>query len=157
MKTLVKRIKATLQADATISSYVQAEAIQIVSADVLPSVSVTLVPFIGVAPVSTSEMWHSSGHKDRIHNVRIFIVQNMEVQETAIVGDSVKKGVLEIVDDVSNAVRAKFFALGGTNYLSKPAEIVGVTFTTAQYGDGVFLFVAQVNLLCVQQIEVTTS
>ena len=157
MKTLVKRIKSALQADTNISTYVQAEAIQICSSDVLPSVSVSLVPFIGVAPVSTSEMWHSSGHKDRIHNVRIFIVQNMEVQETAIVGDSVKKGVLEIVDDVSNAMRAKFFASGGTNYLSKPSEITGVTYTTAAYGDNIFLFVAQVNLLCVQQIEVTTS
>ena len=157
MKTLVTRIKTTLQGDATLSTYVQSSSVQVVSPDLLPDISDTILPFVGIAPVATGEAWRSTGIMDVTHTVRIYIVQQLEVYETAFLGDTTKPSIFELLDYVKDAVRAKFFASGGQNYLSKPSIISNVRYTTSPYGDNIYLLVGAVDLVCIRQITVTTS
>ena len=155
MKTLVKRIKAQLQGDTTITPYVATTSMQIVSPDMLPDIAITATPFIGIAPVSTTEGWFSTGKMNLIHTVRIFIVQSFEVQETAIIGDSVKPSIFELTDLVKDSVRAEFFASGGVNWLSKPAVITNTRYSTPPMGDNYYVFVSAIDLACARQIDVT--
>lgn len=157
MKILCNRIKSTLQADATILTYVQPTSIQIVSPDLLPDISDTILPYIGVAPVSTSEKWYATGKIALYHVVRVYIVQQLEIFEAAIVGDSVKPGLFELLDYVKNALRTKYFAVDGTNYLSKPSLISGVRYGTSGYGDSMYCFVATVDLDCQRLADVTVT
>ena len=155
MKELLERIKTNLLLDGTLSTYIKTGAVQVVSPDVLPSIATSFLPFIGVAPLRSSTVWFSTGRKDTTHLVRIFVVQKMEVQELAILGNSTKRGILEIIADVEPVVRAKMFPSGGVNYLSKPSEISDVSYSTMGYGDNLYTIVAQITLTCVRQISVS--
>ena len=78
--------------------------------------------------------------------------------ENSIIGDSVKKGLLEITEDVENAIRGNRLptTLGGTDYyLSKPIEIKNVDYTVAGYGGDSYLFVASFVLECVKLFNIT--
>ena len=157
MKTLIKRIQTALQTDATISQYVASNSIQVVSPDLLPDISQTALPYIGIAPISTSEAWFSTGIQNVTHIVNIYVCQILEIVETAILGDTVKPGLLELLTYVENATRAKQFASAGVNYLSKPSQIAGVRYSTSPYGDNVFVFVGTITLQCVRQIVVVPA
>lgn len=157
MKTLLSRIKSTLLADATLGAYLSQESVKVTSPDLLPDISNALLPFIGVAPLSTSEGWVATGKQDVIHTVKLFVITNLEIIETAIMGDSTKKSILEVVNDVKDVLRAKVFTVDSVNYLSKPTTMSGITYNTAQYGDNVYLFVATMTLTCVRQIDVTVT
>lgn len=157
MKELIKRIKDALQGDVTVTANVPSESIHVVSPDMLPDISQTSLPYIGIAPLATSEAWFSTGFMHFTHTVRLFIVQSFEVYETSIVGDSVKPSIFELLDYVKTVVRANFFASGGVNYLEKPALIVGVRYSTAPYGDNAYVFVASIDLQCIQSLQVTTK
>jgi len=155
VKTLLSRIKENLRADGVLATYVKSIAIQITSADLLPDVAVTMIPFIGIAPVTSTESFVSTQEKAEVHTVKIQIVNKFDVKEVSILGDSVKKGIKEIIDDVENVIRSKFFPSGGVNYLSKPSEITGVTYTTSPYGDQFYVFVASITLVCEKRIQVS--
>lgn len=155
MKELLERIKTNLLLDGTLSTYIKTGAVQVVSPDVLPSIATSFLPFIGVAPLRSSTVWFSTARKDTTHLVRIFVVQKMEVQELAILGNSTKRGILEIIADVEPVVRAKMFPSSGVNYLSKPSEISDVSYSTMGYGDNLYTIVAQITLTCVRQISVS--
>lgn len=158
MKTLVQRIKSTLQADATVIANVPSTSILVVSPDVLPDISQTSLPFIGIAPVATSEAWFSTGFLNETHLVRLFVVQSLEVYETSMIGDTVKPSIFELLTMVKNAVRAKYFKDSNQNdYLSKPSVISGVRYTTSPYGDNMFVFVGAIDLQCIRQISATVS
>lgn len=159
MKTLLQRIKSALQSDATVSTCVSGSSIQIISPDLIPEVAITTVPFIGIAPITTSEAWVSTGMQDSTHMVNIYVCQSLEIQEEAIIGDSSsgKKGLLELISYISSVVRAKFFASGNVNYLSKPSMITGIRYSTSPYGDDVYVFVGTITLQCVVQSNVTTA
>ena len=147
MKTLLSRMKAALRADTLLMAYTSSEAIQVVAPDTLPSVATSLIPFIGIAPMGTSESWLAQ-QKRAVHSVNLYVVQYMEYPEEAIMGDSVKRGLLEILEDVERIVRGNQFSSEGVNYLAKPTDIVGVSYARGEMGDGIYAIVAVIALTC---------
>lgn len=113
-----------------------------------------MVPYIGVAPVRSSEAYVAQ-RKEITHLVDIYAVTYLQVQENAIIGDSVKKGILEIVEDIQTAVRGHRLPEAGVNYLSKPIDISSTEYSIAGYGDQVYLMVASMTLQCVKLITLT--
>lgn len=152
MKTIVKRLKTVLQNDATLSAYVKR--IEFVSPKLLPDIAQTLVPYIGIAPVNTSESWVAQ-RKQAIHIVDVYAVIYLQQQENSIIGDSVKKGILEIVTDIESAVRGHRLPENSVNYLSKPVEITAVDYVVSGYGDNAYLLVASIQLQCVRLFDIT--
>jgi len=153
MKITVTRLKTLLQTTASLS-YVKK--VEIVSPKLLPDISNTMVPYIGIAPVSSSETWIAQ-KKQSTMSVEIYAVIFLVQQENAIIGDSVKKGILEIVEDIDVAVRGNFLSSGGVRYLSKPIEIVGIDYVVSGYGDNFYLLVASINLQCVKLFDITLT
>lgn len=154
MKAIVDRLKSVLQASAALSAV---KRVELVSPKLLPDISLTLVPFIGIAPVNTSEGWRAQ-RKEAIHRVDLYLVNRLEIQESAITGDSVKQGLLEFTANVSNVIRGHRLpaTTGGTDYyLSKPIEIKNIEYVTAGYGDNVFLLVATMTIECTTLFNIT--
>ena len=154
MKTTVTRLKTLLQEDATLSSYVKK--VEIVSPKLLPDISNTMVPYIGIAPVNSTETWIAQ-RKQSTMIVELYAVILLQQQENAIIGDSVKKGILEIVEDIDTVVRGKFLSSSNVRYLSKPIEITGIDYVTAGYGDNFYLLVASITLQCLKLFDITLS
>ena len=151
MKTVVKQLKTTMQNNATLS-YIKK--FEIVSPKLLPDLSMSLIPYIGIAPVSSSESWIAQ-RKQVVHTVDLYVVDFLQIQESAIIGDTVKPGLLDIVNDVSNIVRGERLPVSGINYLSKPIEITSIDYVVAGYGENVFLLVASMVLQCVRLFNIT--
>lgn len=147
MKSLLERIKQDIKNDAVLASYLKA--VQIVGPDVLPDVSTSLVPFVGIAPISTSESWFAM-EQQHVHTVRLYMIQSLMIKETAIIGTDVDRGLLQMMADVETVVRAKFFARDGLNYLSKPSEITNVDYSLGGYGDQIYTIVGIVTLQCIR-------
>ena len=145
MKTLLQRIKTALQDNATLASYIKG--IQIVAPNTLPDLSSSLVPWLGVAPVSSSEIWKSNAQKEVTHLVDIYVVQYLQIQETSILGSGSDRGLLDVLNDTETVVRGNYFSVAG-DYLSKPADVIRVSYTTAGYGDNIFLIVSTISLSC---------
>ena len=151
MKTILSQIKTTLRNSTTLR-YVNK--IEIVSPKLLPDISSSLLPYIGIAPVSTSESWIAQ-QKEAVHSVDVYAVIWLQIPESAILGDSVKKGMLEVVDDISSVLRGERLLVNSNYYLSKPIEITNIDYVVAQYGDNAFLLVADISLRCVRRFALT--
>jgi len=151
MKTILNRLKTALSTSATLS-YVKK--FEIVSPKLLPDVSSSMVPYIGIAPASTTESWVSQ-RKQAVHSVDIYAVIYLQIQESAIIGDSVKKGIIEIVDDIESVVRGHRLPEASVNYLAKPIEISSVDYIVSSYGDNIYLLIASINLQCIRLFDIT--
>lgn len=151
MRTTINRLKSLLSSSATLS-YIKK--FEIVSPKLLPDISSSLVPYIGIAPVNTTESWVAQ-RKQAINNVDVYVVTYLQVPEAAIVGDSVKKGLLEAVEDTLSVVRGSFLPSESVNYLSKPIEVTGVDWISTGYGDNTYLLVANITLQCVRLFNIT--
>lgn len=147
MKTVLARLKSESQADATLASYVNTFAT--VAPRFLGLVGVDNVPFIGFAPVNSPEEWRTQ-NKDAIHTVEAYLVWLYTVEEDSIMGRGDAKGFLDFVADFCNVVRGTQLASDGTNYLSKPTDIMGVDYTTEPMGDNYYLLIATVTLRCIR-------
>lgn len=152
MKTTIKRIKSVLQNNATLSAYIKK--FEFVAPRLLPEIPSSLVPYIGISGITTAESWIAQ-RKQAIHNVELYIVTYLQQTENAIIGDSVKKGLLEVTEDVQSAIRAHRLPENSVNYLSKPIEITGIDYSVASYGDSTYLFVASISLQCVRLFDIT--
>lgn len=150
MKTILKELKSVLQASQTLS-YIKK--VEIVSPRLLPEIASTQVPYVGIAPMSTSESWVAQ-RKQAVHSVDLYIVNYLQIPETSIIGDSVKKGLLEVVEDVESVIRGHRLPINNVNYLSKPIEIVSLDYLTANYGDNSFLLISVIVLQCVRLFEI---
>ncbi|GAF99546.1 unnamed protein product [marine sediment metagenome] len=146
MRTLIGRMKTVLQSDGTLSGYVKK--VEITAPRTLPEIKTTTVPWIGIAPVNSPESWYSNGKKQVFHTVELYLVHWYKLQEVSIYGDGNKAGILELIEDTISAVRGNYFASGAVNYLDKPTDITNIEYTTAGYGDNVFLIVATITLSC---------
>lgn len=151
MKTSVTRIKTLLQNSATLNTYIKK--IEIISPRLLPDLTIAQVPYIGIAPVSSSESWVAQ-MKQSILRIELYAVNWFQVQEVSIIGDSIKKGILEIVDDVSTVIRGSFLPENSINYLSKPIEITNIDYIVAGYGDNAYLLVSSISLQCVKLFSI---
>jgi len=146
MRILIGRIKSVLQDDTTLKTYIKK--VEITAPRTLPEIKTTTVPWIGIAPINSPETWKANKQKEVFHTVELYIVHWYQLQETAVYGAGNKEGILEIVEDVKDAVRGSFFASAGVNYLSRPTDITNIEYTTAGYGDNIFLIVATITLSC---------
>ncbi len=151
MKSTVKQIKSVLSSHSTLS-YIKK--FEIVSPRLLPDISSTQVPYVGIAPLSTSESWVAQ-RKQAIHRVEIYIVNYIQLMENSIIGDTVKPGLLDVVNDVESVIRGHRLPIDGTNYLSKPIEINSVDYSVTTYGDQFYLFVASLSLECIRLFNIT--
>lgn len=151
MKTTVSRLKTLLNSSATLN-YVKR--FEICSPKLLPDIPSSMVPYIGIAPIGTTESWVAQ-RKQAIHTVDLYAVTYLQIQESAIVGDSVKKGILEIVDDITSVVRGSFLTSESVKYLSKPIEVQSIDYVLTGYGDNTFLLVSSIALQCVRLFEIT--
>lgn len=152
MKTILTRLQTIIQTNSTLSYIKKTE---IVSPKLLPDISQTMVPYIGLAPISTSESWIAQ-RKEAINNVDLYIVNFLQQQENAIIGNTTKKGLLEIVEDVESVIRGHRLPDGSGNYyLSKPIEITNVDYVVSGYGDNVYLLVASLFLNCTRIFNIT--
>lgn len=144
---MLSRIKEDLKNDAVLASYVKA--VEVCGPDVLPDVSKSLVPWIGIAPISSPESWFAM-EKEITHTVRVYVVHALEIREKSIIGSDQDRGLLDMMADVERVVRARFFARDGQNYLSKPSDIVGVDYVLGGYGDQIYTFVGVITVVCVR-------
>lgn len=151
MKTICKQLKTALQADSSLSNIKRFE---IVAPKLLPEIASSQVPFLGIAPVSTSETWVAQ-RKQAVHTVDLYIVDFLQIQENAIIGDTVKPGLLELVSSISDVVRGQRLTVDGNFYLAKPIEITGIDYMVTGYGDATYLFVASMSLQCVRVFNIT--
>ncbi len=140
IKTLMSRMKTELQDDSTLDGYVKK--VEIVAPRSLPVVNEANVPYIGIAPVSSPEAWKTNKKKEVIYTVEVYAVYWLQIQETAIIGGGGHTGLLDFVRDVSTVLRGNTF----NDYLSKPADITVPEFTTAGYGDTIYLIVCTIVL-----------
>ena len=148
MKDLLSKIKTVLIDDSTLSPYVKK--VEVVAPRSLPVINESNVPYIGIAPVSSPESWKTNKKKEVIHTVEVYAVYWLQIQETAIIGDSSHKGILQFVEDIKSALRGHTF----NNYLSKPTDLTVSEFTTAGYGDSIYLIVSTITLVCHRIFEV---
>ena len=151
MKTILKRIKSTL--DCTTLSYIKK--FEFCAPRLLPDVPTTLIPYIGIAPISSTESWVAQ-KKQSIDTVELYCVTYLQKVESSIIGDSVKKGLLEVVEDVKSVIRGhRLPNESSINYLSKPIEITGTDYSVAGYGGDSYLFVSSIVLQCVRLFSIT--
>lgn len=151
MKSILKEIKSVLSSS-TVLSYIKK--FEIVSPRLLPDISSSQVPYIGIAPVSTSESWVAQ-RKQAVHRVELYCVNYIQLMENSIIGDTVKPGLLDVVNDVESVIRGHRLPISSTNYLSKPIEISSVDYSVTQYGDQFYLFVASLSLECIRLFNIT--
>ena len=138
METLISSIKTDLSASTILKK------VEIVTPRTLPDLRTSILPWAGIAPISTNEAWKTNGRKVALHTVEIYCAQWIQKFETAVIGDGALKGILDVVVDVADRVRGDTFS----NYLSKPTDISGIDYSTAGYGDNYYLIVATVTLQC---------
>ena len=138
METLLSRIKTQVETSTIIQKT------EIVSPRALPDLRHTVLPWVGIAPISTGEQWKTNARKEATHIVELYCCQYIQKLETAVIGDATLKGILDIVDEVNSKIRGETF----TSYLSAPADITGIDYATAGYGDNYYLIVATITLLC---------
>uniref|UniRef100_A0A6M3LD93 Uncharacterized protein n=1 Tax=viral metagenome TaxID=1070528 RepID=A0A6M3LD93_9ZZZZ len=155
MQVVLSRVKTQLLTDVSLN-YIKR--IEYVSPRLLPEIPLTMVPYIGIAPMTTSESWVAQ-RKQQIHTFELYCVEYIRISEDAIFGSSAsgKKGILEIVEDVSTSIRAKFLTDSGVHYLSKPTGITNIDYVVAGYGDNVYLIVATIVIQCAELLNVTAS
>ena len=146
MKTLLTRMKTVVQDNANLD-YVKE--VRIVAPKTLPPLSQDNIPFIGLAPMNSPEIWVAQ-KKEVTHTIEAYLVIWYPVAEYSIIGSDDYKGILDLETDFKNAVRNNFFASGGTNYLSKPTNIISVDRITEPYGDDFYLLIATVTLECIR-------
>lgn len=157
MKTLLTRMKTVVQDDSTLKDYVNK--IEIVSPGTLPLLSLDDIPYIGLAPMNSPEMWVTQ-KKDVVHTVEAYLALQYLLEEYSIIGDdpSDQKGILDLVTDFESAVRGNFFPSDATDtdtrYLSKPTDIISVDYSTEPWGDSFHLIIATVTLSCVRLFAV---
>lgn len=147
MKTLLSRMKTALEDNSTLKAYVNK--VQVVSPKALPALSQDTIPFIGLAPMDSPEVWVAQ-KKEVTHTVEVYLILWHLIEEDAILGSDNRKGILDFVTDFESAVRGSFFASSGANYLSKPTDITSVSYTTEPYGDNYYLIIASISLSCVR-------
>lgn len=148
MKTLLTNIKTTLVNNATLAPYIKA--VEICAPRSLPDIAVTLLPWLGIAPSGSAEAWKSNSKKEVIHQVEIYVVNMLQIVQTAIIGSDTDRGILDIGEDVKTAVRGSTFS----DYLSRPTDLIGVDYTTVPYGDNVYLIVLTMRLQCARIFSV---
>lgn len=149
METILSRAKAVIQNDSTLSVYIKGVAI--CSPATIPDLTNSLVPWIGLAPLSSPEAWRSNKKKTVTHVIEVYVVNFLRVEESSLIGVGGLKGLLDIVNDVSSALRGNTF----TDYLSRPADIIGVVYNTSPYGEGIYLIVATISLQCERIFDVS--
>lgn len=154
MKTILERIKYIFENDSNLQSYIRK--VEVVSPRLLPEIPVTKVPYIGIAPVRTNETWYAQ-KKQASHVVELYVVTYIINSEIAILGDTNKQGLLEVVTDVETAIRGHRLDENGDDnfYLAKPIEISGIEYITTPYGDDAYLFVSSLTLQCVRLFDIT--
>lgn len=149
MKTLLTRMKSAVQGNTTLNSYVDASNVRVVAPRALPLLAQDSIPFIGLAPIDSPEVWVAQ-KKEVTHIIEAYLVLWHLLEEDSIIGSDARKGILDLIADFEAAVRGSFFASEGVNYLSKPTDITGVSYTTEPYGDDYYLIIATVTLSCVR-------
>ena len=127
---------------------------EIVSPRLLPDIASSQVPYIGVAPVSTTESWVAQ-RKQAVHKVELYVVTYIQLMENAIIGDTVKPGLLDVVNDIESVIRGERLLINSVYYLSKPIEILSVEYSVTSYGDQFYLFVASLSLDCTRLFNLT--
>jgi len=80
--------------------------------------------------------------------VDLYVVTYLQVAENAIIGDSVKKGLLEITEDVRTAIEVHRLPENSVNYLSKPIVMSPTEYQVAGMGDAIYLMVGSMTLQC---------
>lgn len=140
MEALLTKIKTQLEtSQADTLSYVTK--ISIV-APFLPAIDLGQMPFIGIAPISADETWISSGKKEITYIVELYAVIQYYEQSYSIIGYGDKKGITDLVTDISSVLRNRRFS----DYLSKPLDIATSSYVTTPYDDNAFLLVASLKL-----------
>ncbi len=158
MKTLLARMKTVLQESETLNYF---QEVRTVSPKALPVLSQDNLPFIGLAPLNASEEYRSTGKKDDIMTVEAYLVQWYELTEYQLIGDDeTQKGLLDFVEDFKSVIRGHQFPStpgdAGTNYLTLPTAIIGVSYSTEPYGGEVdaYVSVATIALLCTRLFNI---
>lgn len=142
MEDLLTKIKDQLVASqASTLSYVTK--VNIV-APFLPAIDLGQMPFIGIAPISADETWVSTGKKEIIYIVEVYGVIQYYEQSYSVIGYGDKKGITDLVTDISSVLRNRRFS----DYLSKPLDIATSEYVTTPYDDNAFLLVASLRLEC---------
>lgn len=141
MDTLITNIKAVLVADRDgggTLNYMPEQSIQKVAPKALPPLRNDQLPFVGIAPLTSPEIWITSGKREVTHTVELYCVRQYTIQE-----DSVER-FLEFVTDVLSVVRNERFS----SYIDAPATPNVIDYSTAPYGDNIYIIVATIQLEC---------
>lgn len=151
MKELLSRIKSTLQNDTDLKAYIKK--VEIVAPRAIPDLTTSILPHIGIAPINSPEIWNAQ-KKEQFLGVEIYLTHWFQAAEKVIMGDTVKKGLLEMEIDLKDALRNNYFTSGGVPYLSHPTAITGADYNTLPYGDSYFLLVLTLSLTCRRLLDV---
>lgn len=153
MKTLLARVKEDIQNDPVLRTYVKG--VQIVAPDYLPDTALSLLPFVGIAPIASPETWFSTANKEVTHTVRLYVIHRLQIQEVSIIGSAQDRGLLDTIADVVSVVRSKFFPRDGVNYLSKPSEVISVDYSLGGAGDQIYSIIGVITIVCPRLFQVT--
>jgi len=155
MKTILDKMRIAARNDATLEH--KLANIEIVAPRFLPPINQTDVPFLGLAGLSSSEQWVSSDKKDAEHTVEAYLVWRYLTAQDAIIGsEDGDEALFDMVEHVNGLFRGSFLPDDdGTIYLSKPIDITELTYSTEEFGDGYYLFVATTTYRCIRQFLTT--
>jgi hypothetical protein len=147
LKTLVANNKSSGGALSYIGS------VEIIHPDLmLTTVFLPTLPKVCFWPARTQEAWVASQRKQAVNQVSAYLILKYLTRETSIVGDSTRpagegKGITNFVVDFLSVVRGTRLAIAGENYLDKPLDISGVSYTKSEISDDAHILVAQVDMI----------
>ena len=140
IETFMDNIKTTLRDDSTFGPNVKK--FEYIQDGNIPYIQKTQVPYVGIAAVSWPEEWISTGKRQVVFTVRVFIVNHFMQRETPIVGSGASiRGMTDYVMQAMDALRNQTFS----NYLSRPIELSPSASETLEYEDSAFQMVATIT------------
>ena len=140
MNTLLANIKSVLSSSRASGdlTYMPEQSIEIVAPNAIPPLRNDQMPYIGIAPVSSPESWKTSGKREVVHTVELYLIRQYTIREDAVIK------LTEFVTDVLGVVRNEKFS----SYLSAPCEPSVPGYVTIPYGDNIYLIVVTISLEC---------
>lgn len=126
-----------------IATLTDVKKVEIVLPRILPALMITDVPWVGVAPILTPEEWKAM-RKEATDSFEIYVVTDIQLRETAIMGDDNLQGSLDIVSLVAETLRGETF----NNDLARPIDMEIMDYELAQFGDGYYVFVPTIRVTC---------
>jgi len=117
--------------------------VQITLPRLLPPLMDTDVPYVGIAPSLTPESWKEM-RKEAVDQIELYVVTEMQLRESAIMGGSGLDGSLDILADITDLLRGETF----NNQLERPLDMSATDYEAPQMSEGYYVFVPSVQLTC---------